>query len=67
MNQEKDKFEEEEADDLINFAEGLDFDEYVGAPDRRMAKVSLLPPSESRVRERHIPKKRMRRHECENA
>ena len=33
--QEKDKFEEEEADDLINFAEGLDFDEYVGAPDRR--------------------------------
>ena len=33
QRQEKDKFEEEEADDLINFVEGLDFDKYVGAPD----------------------------------
>ena len=29
--QEKDKFEEEEADDLINFVEGLNFDKYAGA------------------------------------
>lgn len=29
--QEKDHFEEEEADDLINFVENLDFDKFAGA------------------------------------
>ena len=29
--EEKDQFEEEEADDLINFVEGLDFDKYAAA------------------------------------
>ncbi|CAE7640694.1 unnamed protein product [Symbiodinium sp. CCMP2456] len=39
--QEKDKFEEDEADDLINFAEGLDFDEYVADLEFRQALGAL--------------------------
>ncbi|CAE7233074.1 unnamed protein product [Symbiodinium pilosum] len=39
--QEKDKFEEEEADDLINFVEGLDFDKYVGDLEFRQALGAL--------------------------
>merc|ERR1719482_2579582 len=35
--QEKESFEEEEADDLINFAENLDFDKYVGDLEFRQA------------------------------
>ena len=31
LRQEKDTFEEEEADDLINFVENLDFDKFVDA------------------------------------
>lgn len=39
--QEKDSFEEAEADDLINFAENLDFDKYIGDLEFRKALDSL--------------------------
>eukprot|EP00913_Durusdinium_trenchii_P026028 g24419.t1 len=39
--QEKDHFEEEEADDLINFVEHLDFDKYVGDLEFRQALGAL--------------------------
>jgi len=39
--QEKDKFEEEEFDDLINFVEGLNFDKYVGDLEFRQALGAL--------------------------
>eukprot|EP00438_Fugacium_kawagutii_P032855 Skav216114 [mRNA] locus=scaffold1946:131761:137288:+ [translate_table: standard] len=39
--QEKDHFEEEEADDLINFVENLDFDEFVGDLEFRQALGAL--------------------------
>lgn len=39
--QEKESFEEEEADDLINFAENLDFDKYMGDLDFRQAVDTL--------------------------
>lgn len=39
--QEKDHFEEEEADDLINFVENLDFDKFVGDLEFRQALGAL--------------------------
>jgi len=39
--QEKDKFEESEADDLINFAENLDFDKFVGDLEFRQGLDAL--------------------------
>eukprot|EP00434_Breviolum_minutum_P006140 symbB.v1.2.005413.t1/scaffold316.1/size230253/28 len=39
--QEKDTFEEEEADDLINFVENLDFDKFVGDLEFRQALGAL--------------------------
>ncbi|CAE8587915.1 unnamed protein product [Polarella glacialis] len=38
---EKDHFEEDEADDLINFAENLDFDKYVGDLEFRQAMEAI--------------------------
>merc|ERR1719410_1795828 len=39
--QEKDKFEEAEGDDLINFAENLDFDKFVGDLEFRQGLDAL--------------------------
>merc|ERR1719378_1466416 len=39
--QEKESFEEEEADSLINFAEGLDYDKYVGDMEFKEALEAL--------------------------
>merc|ERR1719503_425967 len=40
-SREKDNFEEEEADDLINFAENLDYDKFIGNLEFRQGLAAL--------------------------